>query len=62
MMDMLTRLQSLRQPIRTAIIGVGSAGKGLLYQCGVTPGIQCVAVADLNVTPTTHFFLLKTKP
>ncbi len=49
MADILTRLKSLEQPIRTAIIGMGSAGKGLFYQCGITPGIQCVAVADLNV-------------
>lgn len=49
MTDMLTRLRELERPIRTAIIGVGSAGKGLFYQCGLTPGIQCVALADKNV-------------
>jgi predicted homoserine dehydrogenase-like protein len=47
--DIVTRLRSLEQPIRVAIIGVGSAGKGLFYQCGITPGIRCVALADLNV-------------
>lgn len=50
MTDMLARLRSLDQPIRTAIIGIGSAGKGLFYQCGITPGIKCVGVADINVT------------
>jgi predicted homoserine dehydrogenase-like protein len=50
MTDMLTRLKGLDRPIRTAIIGVGSAGKGLFHQCGITPGIRCVAVADKNVT------------
>ncbi len=50
MTDMLTRLRSLDEPIRTAIIGIGSAGKGLFHQCGITPGIKCVGVADLNVT------------
>jgi predicted homoserine dehydrogenase-like protein len=49
MADMLTRLKSLDRPIRTAIIGIGSAGKGLFYQCGITPGIRCVAVADVNM-------------
>jgi predicted homoserine dehydrogenase-like protein len=49
MIDVLTRLKSLSRPIRVAIIGVGSAGKGLFYQCSVTPGIQCVALADLHV-------------
>ncbi len=50
MADMLTRLKALDRPIRTAIIGIGSAGKGLFYQCGITPGIRCVGIADTNVT------------
>lgn len=50
MTDMLARLRSLDEPIRTVIIGIGSAGKGLFHQCGITPGIKCVGVADLNVT------------
>lgn len=50
MADMLTRLKALDRPIRTAIIGIGSAGKGLFYQCGITPGIRCVGIADNNVT------------
>jgi predicted homoserine dehydrogenase-like protein len=49
MRDTLERLKSLDRPIRVALIGVGSAGKGLLYQCGITPGISCVGVADLDV-------------
>ena len=28
---------------------MGAMGKGLLYQCAVTPGFECVAVADLSV-------------
>jgi predicted homoserine dehydrogenase-like protein len=48
--QVLARLKSLEQPIRVAIIGVGSTGKGLFYQCGVTPGIACVGIADKNVT------------
>lgn len=49
MSDTLTRLKSLEQPIRVAIIGIGSAGKGLFYQCGITPGIACVGIADKDV-------------
>jgi predicted homoserine dehydrogenase-like protein len=49
MTDMLARLRSLDQPIRTAIVGIGSAGKGLLYQCGITPGIKCVGIADISL-------------
>jgi len=47
MADMLTRLESLAQPIKVAIVGAGHTGKALLYQCRVTPGIECVAIADI---------------
>jgi predicted homoserine dehydrogenase-like protein len=46
MSDTLARLKSLERPIRVAIIGIGSTGKGIFYQCGITPGILCVAIAD----------------
>ena len=46
---MLERLGAVREKIKVAIIGVGSAGKGLLYQCGRTPGIECVAIADIDL-------------
>lgn len=49
MVDMLSRLKSLSRPIRVVIIGIGSTGKGLFYQSDVTPGIQCVAIADINL-------------
>ena len=45
--DALSRLRSLAQPIRVAIVGAGHTGKALLYQCGITPGIDCVAIADV---------------
>jgi predicted homoserine dehydrogenase-like protein len=47
---MLTRLRRLDEPIPIAIIGIGSMGKGLLHQSLITPGIRCVAIADLDVT------------
>jgi predicted homoserine dehydrogenase-like protein len=43
------RLQALEQPIRVAIVGAGAMGKGLFYQCFITPGIQCVALADIRL-------------
>jgi predicted homoserine dehydrogenase-like protein len=46
---MLSRLQTLRKPIRVVITGMGAMGKGLLYQCHVTPGLECVGIADINV-------------
>ncbi|MGA2211810.1 MAG: homoserine dehydrogenase [Bryobacteraceae bacterium] len=29
------------------MVGMGAMGKGLLHQCRVTPGLECVAMADL---------------
>ena len=46
---MLNRLKQLDKSIRIAIIGVGSMGKGLLYQSLINPGIQSVAIADLDI-------------
>lgn len=43
------RSRTLEQPIRVAIIGAGAMGKGLFYQCCITPGIQCVALADIDL-------------
>ncbi len=46
---MLNRLKDLKDNIKVAIVGIGSMGKGLLYQCHITPGIECVAIADVEV-------------
>lgn len=35
--------------IKVAVIGVGSMGKGLAYQIEKTPGLECVALADISV-------------
>lgn len=47
--NLLERLSALEHPIRIGIIGIGSMGKGLFYQSHITPGIQCVAMADVKV-------------
>lgn len=54
MKNMLKRLESLDAPIRVTIIGIGSAGKGLLYQCGITPGIECIGIADIKLEKATE--------
>jgi len=46
---MLEQLRALDVPIRVGIIGVGSMGRGLVRQISLTPGIECVAVADRKV-------------
>ncbi len=49
MTDLLARLTTLEQPIKIGIIGIGSVGKGLTFQAQITPGIECVAIADLKL-------------
>ncbi|ABW67014.1 homoserine dehydrogenase [Desulfosudis oleivorans] len=39
--------------IRIGIIGIGSMGKGLVYQAHITPGVRCVAVCDTDVKRCT---------
>lgn len=47
---MLTQfLKSRPTPIRLGVTGIGAIGKGLVLQAGITPGMECVAVCDLNV-------------
>ena len=45
----LARLRALPNDIRVGIIGIGSIGKGLAYQAGATPGMNCVAIADIQL-------------
>jgi predicted homoserine dehydrogenase-like protein len=37
------------QKIKIGIIGIGSMGKGLVYQSRLTPGVDCVAIADIQI-------------
>lgn len=39
----------IQNNVRVAIIGMGAMGKGLFYQCRITPGIECVAIADIKI-------------
>lgn len=49
MLDILDRLNALEEPIRIGIIGMGHTGKGLLHQALLTAGIECVALADIDL-------------
>lgn len=49
MRTLKTRLLSLDKEIRVAIIGIGSIGKGLVYQVNATPGMKPVAIADIYI-------------
>ena len=49
MRSILSRLKSLPKAINVSIIGTGSTGKGIFYQTHITPGIECVAIADIEI-------------
>lgn len=49
MFGLLAQLKALREPIRVAVVGIGSTGRGLLLQSTITPGIRCVAIADIHL-------------
>jgi predicted homoserine dehydrogenase-like protein len=42
-------LRRLARPVRVGVIGAGAMGKGVVYQCAITPGVECVALADIDV-------------
>ncbi len=42
-------LQKRANPINVGIIGIGSIGKGLVYQCHLSPGFKPVAIADIHL-------------
>lgn len=41
--------------INLGIIGCGAMGKGLVYQSTVTPGVACVAIADIDIAKCMAF-------
>jgi predicted homoserine dehydrogenase-like protein len=49
MISLKQRLKSLDKEIRVAVIGIGSMGKGLVYQIQATPGMKPVAIADIHI-------------
>jgi predicted homoserine dehydrogenase-like protein len=58
---MLERLKQLTTEIRVGIVGAGSMGKGLVYQSALTPGLACVAIADINLERTIDSIRLVNK-
>jgi predicted homoserine dehydrogenase-like protein len=49
MITLKDKLMALEKPISVAIIGIGSIGKGLVFQAHNTPGIKPVAIADIHI-------------
>jgi len=50
MITLKERLSALDKEIRVGIIGIGSIGKGLVFQAHSTNGIKPVAIADVVIT------------
>ncbi len=46
---MLERLRKLEAPIPCVVIGAGAMGRGLFAQLTRTPGMRCLALADLDL-------------
>jgi predicted homoserine dehydrogenase-like protein len=53
MNGLLERLKALDSKIRLGIVGIGSIGKGMVLQAQMTPGIECVAIADIILERAT---------
>ncbi|HYF67236.1 MAG TPA: homoserine dehydrogenase [Ohtaekwangia sp.] len=49
MKNLKRRLLALDKEIQIAIVGIGSIGKGLVYQVNATPGMKPVAIADIHL-------------
>lgn len=49
MFGLLEQLRERRKPIAIGIVGIGSIGRGIFRQALITPGIRCLAIADLNI-------------
>ncbi len=55
MLGVSERLRARRQPVRVGIIGIGSTGRGMALQAGLTPGLACVAIADVVLERATRW-------
>lgn len=49
MLYRLKKLEEENKSIKIAQLGAGSMGKGIFYQCSITPGIQCMAISDIQI-------------
>jgi predicted homoserine dehydrogenase-like protein len=44
----LNQLNAFDRKIRIGVVGIGSVGQGIALQAKLTPGIECVAIADIE--------------
>jgi predicted homoserine dehydrogenase-like protein len=46
---LVERLKRLQRWVRVGIVGAGLMGRSLFYQICMTPGVECVALCDLDI-------------
>ncbi len=46
---MLQRIRRLDQPIRIVVIGIGSIGRGIVFQTQITPNFECIGIANRSI-------------
>ena len=49
MPDMLSHLRALPDNIHGGVVANGNIGPGIVFQVDVTPGMECVAIADIHI-------------
>ena len=50
MFGLLDQLRKVKSPAKIGIVGIGSIGRGMVLQSSLTPGIECSAIADINLS------------
>jgi predicted homoserine dehydrogenase-like protein len=50
MFGLLDQLRKVKSQIKIGIVGIGSIGRGMVLQSSLTPGIECCAIADKNLS------------
>lgn len=48
-MNVSKRMGKVGRTIDVVIVGIGSIGKGLVFQTEITPGIRCIGIADIII-------------
>src|SRR5690606_9112620 len=53
MFGLREELSRVDKPIGIGIVGIGSIGRGMVLQSTITPGISCLAIADIILERAT---------
>ncbi|MCF8233835.1 MAG: hypothetical protein K9G67_15600 [Bacteroidales bacterium] len=42
-------MPDLQYPVNVVIVGMGAMGKGLFYQCLISPAFKCMVICDIKI-------------